>query len=142
MKLYHPECLTFLPDEKLRVCEQCTPQPLDETRAEPSVNPDASSMTTKEILTTPKPSRTSKSSDMDDSDISDSLPSSSSSESFPPPFSFKRSNQTPNYLARTTIPGSSLKDSPIKTRAARKAENLSTQESTTDTDDQTATSRE
>ena len=141
MKLYHPECLTFLPDEKLRVCEQCTPQPLNETEAEPSVL-DASSMTTKDILTTPKPSRTSRSSDMEDSDQSDSLPSPASSESFPPPFSIKRSKQTPNYLARTTIPGSSLKDSPIKTRAARKAENLSTQESTTDTDDQTATSRE
>ena len=143
MKLYRPECLLFLPDKTLRVCEQCASQPPDITiKAEPLVNPNASNMPTKDTFTTPKPSRISKSSDMEESDQSDSLPSSSSSDSFPPPVSFKRSTQTPNYLARTNIPGSSLQDSPIKTRAARKAASIFTQEDTTDTDDQTANSRE
>lgn len=158
-EVYHPTCLTFLRKSTERICQKCTTdiQPEGGNEGKKEITQTAFPAKTPEEDKTqpndaeiPVPNKEEEPTDIgSDSSTQESSDSPTSEDSFPPPRQTMKSqhittqNTIPPYLNRNTNDTDTTQlqhqtdpmiASPIKTRAARKAANTTSQESASDTD--------
>ena len=162
-EVYHPTCLTFIKRSMERICIQCemNPHPKHsnhDTTMHPSdspvlktpeeeVKPQMKTHTKSEPQTSDEDATKVGGTSSDSDESHSSTDSTSSDDSFNQkyptqrnPISTHKSGQLPPYLNsdKNALPQTTELDpmiaSPVKTRAARRAAESATQESTTDTD--------